>query len=226
MIVAIDGPAGAGKSSTAAQLAKRLGFRFLDTGAMYRGVALLAQRRGASPDDEKAILEAAGSGSLRYDGANVWIGEEDVSLAIRDPSLKNHLKAAADHPGVRQVMVKQQREYALFGDTVTEGRDQGTVVFPGAECKIFLTATPETRAQRRCDQLAELGKAANFHAILDDIKLRDAQDAGRKVGPMLAAQDAEWVWTDNKTFDEVVDELVAVVEKAKKRARGAREQHG
>ena len=187
---------------------------------MYRGVALAAKRSGALPNDRDALLAAAGDSRLKFDGANVWIGEEDVSLAIRDSSLKDHLKAAADHPSVRAILVGKQREFAKLGNTVTEGRDQGTVVFPNAECKVFLTATPETRAQRRVDQLIAAEKPANYYDILDEIRLRDVQDANREVGGMAAAADAAWVWTDNKTFDQVVDELAALVAAAMERRSG------
>ncbi len=211
MIVTIDGPAGAGKSTIARLLAQRLGFRFLDTGAMYRAVTLAALRRGLATDDPAAWAELAGRIDLRFEGQRVLLAGEDVSDAIRANRVTIHSRYAADNPRVRERLVERQREIGRTGDIVTEGRDQGTVVFPQAECKIFLTASPAERARRRVAELRQRGENPEFAEILTQQLARDQRDAERSVGPLAAAEDAIVVATDSLSIEQVVDRLVDLV---------------
>ena len=212
MIVTIDGPAGAGKSSTARELARRLGFRFLDTGAMYRAVTLAGHRSGAleQPDE---LVALAGRVNIQLDGTNVLLDGEDVSAAIRTPEITDAIHFAADNPGVRYEMVRQQRLLAGDDDVVTEGRDQGTAVFPDCPCKIFLTATPEERARRRQKELADRGKEVPLDELIQAQQLRDRRDSSRDVGPLVRAEDAVEVVTDGMTLNEVLDTLEDIVRK-------------
>ena len=211
MIVTIDGPAGAGKSSAARSLARRLGFRFLDTGAMYRAVALAALRRGHDWSQPEALVELARSLRLELDSPRVLLDGEDVSQTIRTIEITSITHYAADNPGVRELMVEQQRVMAQSGDVVTEGRDQRTVVFPHAECKIFLTATPEERAQRRLEDLASRGQQTTLAEVLDKQNERDRRDSVRSCGPLRKAADAIEVCTDGMSPADVVDRLEALV---------------
>jgi cytidylate kinase len=211
MIVTIDGPAGAGKSTVARALAARLGYRFLDTGAMYRAVALAALRRGVDGSDSQAMADLAHQVEIRLDGDRVYLDGEDVSDAIRSSELTEVVRYAADNPGVRQPLVELQRRIGCDGDIVTEGRDQGTVVFPEAQCKIFLTATAEERARRRVLELRGRGERVSFDEILASQEQRDYRDSHRAVGPLVKAEDAVRVLTDGMTFDAVVQRLADIV---------------
>jgi cytidylate kinase len=211
MIVTIDGPAGAGKSTIARALAQRLGFRFLDTGAMYRAVALAAQEQGVDWDQPDELVALASTLDLQVDEDAVRISGRDVTQAIRTPEVTAITRYAANNPGVRAIMVTQQRHVAGDDDIVTDGRDQGTVVFPNAECKIYLTASPEERARRRTKELAASGKAVSFEEVLRDQNRRDNSDTGRDVGPLVAAPDAVQVPTDGLTPNEVLDQLERLV---------------
>jgi cytidylate kinase len=211
MIVTIDGPAGAGKSTVARALAARLNYRFLDTGAMYRAVALAAVRRGIDGSDSQAMADLARDLDIRLDGDRVYLDGEDVSDAIRSHQITAVIRYAADNPLVRQQLVELQRRIGRSGDIVTEGRDQGSVVFPDAECKIFLTATPEERARRRVLDLRARGEDVSFEDVLADQNRRDQRDSSRAVGPLVRADDAVQVLTDGLTFEAVVERLVEIV---------------
>ena len=214
MIVAIDGPAGAGKSSVSRQLAERLGFRFLDTGAMYRAVALAALRSGLTSADSEAIALLAENLRLEFEDRRVVLDGEDVSQAIRTPEVSSAVYLAADNPSVRARMVELQRQFAAEADTVTEGRDQATVAFPHAECKIFLTASPEERARRRHQELAARGERITLEQVLADQNDRDLRDSTRAVGRMERAADAVLVVTDGLTTEQVIDRLEEIVRQA------------
>ncbi|HWB09639.1 MAG TPA: (d)CMP kinase [Pirellulales bacterium] len=210
MIVAIDGPAGAGKSSAARALARRLGFRFLDTGAMYRAVALAALRRQIDLGDEQALSQLARQISISLDGERVRLDGEDVTHEIRTLAVTSVTQYPANNPRVREYLVELQRQIAAGQDMVTEGRDQGTVVFPRADCKVFLTASPLERARRRHRDLLEHGEHITLEEVLADQNERDRRDASRDVGPLKPAEDAVELSTDGLSPDEVVDKLEAL----------------
>lgn len=211
MIVTIDGPAGAGKSTIARALAQRLGFRFLDTGAMYRAVAWAAMQRGHDWAHGEKLVVLAGELRLDVDELHVAVDGRDVTREIRTPEVTAATHYAANNPGVRAILVEQQRRSAGDDDIVTEGRDQGTVVFPHAECKIYLTASPEERARRRTKELVARGQAATIEEVLAAQNQRDASDSSREVGPLIPADDAIEVSTDGLSPDEVLDRLEALV---------------
>ncbi len=211
LIVTIDGPAGAGKSSTARTLAERLGFRFLDTGAMYRAVALAGLRSNIDMDNAAALASTARGVSIEYRDGRLWLEGEDVSDAIRTQEVTASTHYAANNPDVRAHLVDLQRAAAGDDDLVTDGRDQGTVVFPQAQCKIFLTASPEERARRRLKEIEARGESATLEEVLADQKYRDERDAQREVGPLLPALDAVIVCTDGMGPREVVDHLEMLV---------------
>lgn len=211
MIVTLDGPAGAGKSSTARLLAERLGFAFLDTGAMYRCVTLRCLQRGIDLTDEQAIANIANGLSIEFDDDRVLLDGEDVTDLLRTPDVTRAIRPIADNPDVRRRMVRLQRAWARDRDLVTEGRDQGTVAFPSAECKIFLTASPEERARRRVSQLEAAGEIADFDDILAQQTQRDHEDTQRAIGGLKVAEDAVSFWTDGLSEEEVLTQLVELV---------------
>lgn len=212
MIITIDGPAGAGKSTTSRELARRLGFRFLDTGAMYRTVALAALRRGHDWRQAEELVKLAAALHIELSDNQVLLNGEDVSHKIRSMEVTSLTHFAANNTGVRQILVAWQRQAAGGDNVVTEGRDQGTVVFPQAECKIFLTASPEERARRRLRDLEQHGEHVTFEEILAKQIERDERDASRLDGPLAQADDAIEFYTDGLTETEVIDRLVEIAE--------------
>ena len=217
MIVAIDGPAGAGKSTLSRELARRLRFRFLDTGAMYRVVALAAMRRRVDWSDEASLGRLAADVAISFSDDRVLLDGEDVTEEIRTPAVTAAIHYVADAPAVREHMVEQQRRIGEGGNIVTEGRDQGTVAFPHAACKIFLTASPEERARRRVEDLRRRGQSASFEEVLAEQNERDRRDQTRSVGRLIKAGDAVEVCTDGMTPDEVVRRMEEIVREAQKR---------
>jgi CMP/dCMP kinase len=213
MIITIDGPAGAGKSTVARALARRLGFRFLDTGAMYRAVALAALRRGLDWDAPDDLARLAGKLDIRTLGERILLDGEDVTEAVRTSEVTAVTRYAADNPKVREFLVGLQRKLAGNDDVVTEGRDQGTVAFPRAECKIFLTASPAERARRRLLDLQSQGEPVTLEQVSAAQERRDREDATRAVGPLAPAADAVMVGTDGMTLREVVDRLEMIATK-------------
>ena len=217
MIVAIDGPAGAGKSSVARRLAERLGFAFLDTGAMYRAVTLACLQNQVDIHDPAAASQLAATLEIRLLGEQVWLNQKEVTNDIRDSDVTRSIRPIADNYAIRQQMVQLQREFAQAKDVVTEGRDQGTVAFPDADCKIFLTASPAERARRRVRQLEALGAIVDFKEILHQQEIRDAEDEGRQFGGLRQASDAEVVQTDGMSEDQVLEHLICIVEAHRRR---------
>jgi CMP/dCMP kinase len=211
MIVTIDGPAGAGKSSAARELARRLGFRFLDTGAMYRAVTLAARERGLDLANGAQLAKLASEIRVELVGDRVLLDGRDVTAAIRRFDITTAIHYAADNAAVRNQLVAWQRAAAARDNVVTEGRDQGTVVFPDAECKIFLTAAEQERARRRHADLLARGEEIPFDEVLANQRLRDHRDASRPVGALKKAADAIEVSTDGLSPDEVVANLEQIV---------------
>jgi cytidylate kinase len=199
MIVAIDGPAGAGKSTVARGVARALGFTYLDSGAMYRGVALASLERDGAPADVARDVELEVSDRVRLDG-------RDVTEAIRTPEVSERASQVAADPGVREAMVAKQRELMARGDWVAEGRDIGTVVAPDAELKVFLTASSQERARRRAEELG-----LDVEEVLADQRLRDERDRTREHSPLEAAPGAIELDTTGLTVDEVVERIAGLV---------------
>jgi cytidylate kinase len=203
MVVAIDGPAGAGKSTVAHALAERLGFRYLDTGAMYRAVTWLARREGVDLDDEAAVAGLAREYPVTLTEDSVEIAGHDVTTAIRDVEIDRVVSSVARHPSVRAIMRERQRELAAEGDAVIEGRDIGRVVCPGAEVKVFLVAEADERARRRTAERPGIGA----DALATDLRLRDERDAPN----LQAAPDAETIDTTALSIDEVVARIEQMI---------------
>ena len=212
MIVTLDGPAGAGKSSAARALASRLGWCHLDTGAMYRAVALVAVERGMPLDDAERLVALAESLAIEFQGERVLVDGRDVSGEIRTERVTQATRPVADSPPVREAMKRIQRRLAAGLDLVTEGRDQGSVVFPLAELKVYLTASPEERARRRHREEQARGVAISVEEVLQAQARRDEGDRNRPVGAMRPADDAVVLETDGLSAAEVVDRLVRLVE--------------
>lgn len=217
MIIAIDGPAGSGKSTVAKAVAARLGFLYLDTGAMYRAVALRALERGLPLDDEEAVASIAVSEPITFERdpaqgpssivRRVLIGGMDVTAAIRTPAVDAAVSPVSALPSVRTAMVEQQRLIGEGADIVVEGRDIGSVVFPDAEVKVFLTASPEERARRRAVEQREAGIAVTDVEVLEAIARRDTYDSSREHSPLSVAEGAHVVDTTALTVPEIVERV-------------------
>ena len=215
MIITIDGPAGTGKSTVAKRLAKDLGFTYLDTGAMYRACALWGQKQGVDWDNPDELTDAVKRIPLRMENdcgsQKIYLGEEDVTDQVRTPEVTAITKFAANNPDVRALMVALQQDFGNRQNLVTEGRDQGTVVFPRAELKIYLLARAETRAQRRFKELQEKGESADFQTVLESMVERDRLDESRAVGPLKPAPDAIFVHTDDLNVEQVVEKIKSLM---------------
>jgi CMP/dCMP kinase len=205
MVIAIDGPAGAGKSTVSRAVAAELGFTYLDSGAMYRAVALAAIEAGVDPDDGEALKALVGNLEIGFDGRQVLLGERDVSDAIRAPQVTAAASRVSVHPAVREALVARQRDLIEAADYVAEGRDIGTVVSPEAPLKVFLTASDEERARRRA---AESGE--DFESVLSAQRRRDERDTEREHGALRAAEDAVELDTTGLGLEEVVGRVVAL----------------
>ena len=213
--VAIDGPAGAGTSSVAKAAAQELGFVYVDTGAIYRTIALLVLRQGVDPHDAPAVeaLLPAIQVGLEYtpEGQVMRLNGEDVTSLIRAPEVSMATSACSAIPAVRAFLLQLQRDLAEKNNVLMDGRDIGTVVLPHAQLKVFLTASAQERARRRVRQLEESGQAADYEAILRDIQQRDYQDSHREVAPLRPAEDAVLVDTSQDSFARSVERLVGLV---------------
>jgi cytidylate kinase len=214
-VVTIDGPAGAGKSTTARQLAARLGYSFLDTGALYRAVALTARRRNVDWADGPGVGNLAAGLVIRFEpspgGNRVLVDGVDVTDDIRDPEISQGASRVSALPDVRAALLGLQRTIGAQGRVVAEGRDTGTVVFPTAFAKFFLTATAHERARRRSVELAALGREVPFAEVLAELEQRDARDTNRAVAPLKRADDAIEIVTDGMNADEVVARMEQMV---------------
>ena len=218
--IAIDGPAGAGKSTIAKAVAKRLGIIYLDTGAMYRSVAYYVLKHGVPVSDEKEVQRLLDGlvMDIRYeDGAQqIYVCGENVTPYLREPHMSKAASDVSALPAVRYKMVELQREFAASHDVVLDGRDIGTFVLPEANCKFYMTASPEERAERRHKELVEKGSACTFKEVLDDINKRDYNDSHRAVAPLRQADDAVYIDTTDMTPEEVTELVVRTVSEKRK----------
>lgn len=221
MIIAIDGPAGSGKSTVAKKAAAQLGYHYLDTGAMYRALAVLALERSVDVNDELALVELSNQYPISFgyeEGevlpSKVFIGDADVTRSIRTPQIDKAVSPVSAHPRVREALVEQQRIIAQEANYVVEGRDIGTTVFPQAEVKIFITASPEERAKRRALQNKSRGLEDNYEHIYQAILVRDKADTERATSPLRPADDATIVDTTNMTLKEVIATVIALAQRS------------
>ncbi len=217
MIITIDGPAGAGKSSAAKELARRLGFEFLDTGAMYRAVTLAALRAGVSLSDQAAMEKVMTDFRLEMLPGRVILNDEDLTREIRAGPVTAASGAVADSPIVRRRLGEMQRQIAAGRNMVSEGRDQGTIIFPDAECKFFLVADPLERARRRQRDMAGRGEVVPWNEVLEAQELRDARDRQRDLAPMIPAPDAILLDSTQLTLEQVVERMEQEVRRRMKR---------
>ena len=216
MIITIDGPAGSGKSTIAKMLAKELGFTYIDTGAMYRAVALMVKREGIDPDNPDAVVELMKKIQIDLkpaeNGVQVFLNGEDVSKEIRTEEIGKIASKIARHSEVRKILVQMQRELGLRAkNVVIEGRDTGTVIFPDADIKFFFTASPEVRAERRYKELKEKGLNISYEEILKEIKERDHLDETRKDSPLRPAEDAIIIDTTDKSLSDVFQNVLKII---------------
>jgi cytidylate kinase len=219
LVIAIDGPAGAGKSTVAQKLALRLGLAYVDSGATYRAAALKVLESRASPDDEQAVAALVARANIQFetDGERprALLDGEDASAKIRTPEVTLTASRISQFPEVRRKLVALQRSVATGSGVVMEGRDIGTVVFPEAPLKIFLTAEPEERARRRLAQNQEAGQTGDFKQIVEEIRERDRQDSQRKLSPLVRAPDAVEIDSTRLTADQVVEHIIELARERK-----------
>lgn len=205
-VIAIDGPSASGKGTIAKRVAAALGFHYLESGALYRLVGLVALRRGL--EDEASVAAAAAGMDVHFQGDEIFLEDEEVSFHIRHEEVGKRASDVARMPAVRRALLERQRAFRRPPGLVADGRDMGTVVFPDAQLKIFLTASPEVRAQRRYKQLIEKGIAANLGALSRDLAERDARDATRAVAPLVPAPDSQVLDSSALSVEEVADQVL------------------
>ncbi|BCX89187.1 CMP/dCMP kinase [Methylomarinovum tepidoasis] len=223
-VLTIDGPSGAGKGTVSRLIAKRLGWHFLDSGAIYRALAWAVRRRGVDLDDEDAVARVASDMKLEFvcnDAVRVIVDGEDVTDRLATEDVGRIASKIAAYPKVRQALLEKQRAFRRPPGLVADGRDMGTVVFPDAPCKVFLTASAEERARRRFLQLKAQGLDVNLDQIIKDLEERDRRDRERKESPLVPAGDAVVIDSSNLTVDEVVERILARLPQALKSPRGA-----
>lgn len=208
-VIAIDGPSASGKGTVAEAVAAQLGFHYLDSGALYRLTALAALRRNVALDDETALSEVARDLSPKFTDRRIWLDGDDVSLALRSEQCAEAASRVAVLPAVRSALLARQRAFRQPPGLVADGRDMGSVVFPDAKLKIYLTASPEVRAERRYKQLIEKGLCANLEDLLQEIRNRDTRDANRSVAPLELAPGAKLLDTSRLSIDEAVAQVLA-----------------
>ena len=214
MIITIDGPAGAGKSSVSRRLAGELGFTYLDSGAMYRALALYMLEKGVDIEDEDQVIEHLKEVEISFNNSSIHLNSRDVSDLIRTPEIDAASSAVSRIPAVRKRLTELQRKIGETGNIVAEGRDMGTVVFPEADFKFFLTASPEERARRRMDQAARTKKnIIKYEIILQQIKKRDKADSTREIAPLKAADSAFVIDSTDLSFEEVVKKILGIIRK-------------
>jgi CMP/dCMP kinase len=207
-VIAIDGPSASGKGTVAQLVAQKLGYYYLDSGALYRIVALAGQQRDISWQDETALAHMAGSLDIHFEDGEIFLNDENVSAAVRSEEMSRGASEVAVHPAVRRALFDLQRSFRKAPGLVADGRDMGSVVFQDAATKIFLTASAEVRAERRYKQLIEKGIAANMASILRDLQARDARDRARTVAPLKQCADAILLDTDHLTIEQAVQAVL------------------
>jgi cytidylate kinase len=207
-VIAIDGPSASGKGTVAQKVAKALGFRYLDSGALYRLVTLAAIKRGVSPDDEARLARVAGEMKVQFDDARVRLDGEDVTEEVRTEAVSAGASRVAAHPAVRQALLTRQRGFRGPPGLVADGRDMGSIVFPEAALKVFLTADVGTRADRRYKQLMEKGMYAKMDEVVEELRRRDARDSSRAVAPLKHYPDAIFLDTTGLSVDEAVQKIL------------------
>ena len=222
--IALDGPGGAGKSTVARAVAAKLGLLYVDTGALYRAIGLYVRRHDIDPKDEAAVTALLPSVTLDLTHENgeqkVYLCGEDVSGLIRTPEISMYASSVSAHPSVRAFLLETQRSIAEHADVIMDGRDIGTVIFPDADVKIFLTASPEDRAQRRYLELREKGQDVRYEDILADIKQRDLQDTTRKNAPLRRAEDAVLLDNSGFEFPQSVEAVLSIIKEKTGRTHG------
>lgn len=219
LVIVIDGPAGAGKSTVARRSADALGFSYLDTGSLYRAIALYLHRQGIGPEEREELFEALSRVSIEVDEKGVWLEGRNIGDEIRTPEVDGIVSAYASLPMVRERLLGLQREQAMKRSIVADGRDMATVVFPEADVKIFLTASAEERARRRFKELSDRDEASDYDEVLKQIRQRDETDSSREAAPLKKAADAVEIPTDGLSIDQVTEKILSIVRKADKETR-------
>lgn len=207
-VITIDGPTASGKGTVAHKVADAVGYHLLDSGALYRLVALASDRSGVDIEDVDALAKTASRLDVKFGPDRVWLSGEEVSLAIRAEAIGNRASAIAVHQPVRDALTKLQRDFRKLPGLVADGRDMGTVIFPDAQLKVFLTASVEARARRRYKQLIDKGISANIEDLLRDLEARDARDRNRAAAPLRPAEDAQLLDTSDMTVDQAVAQVL------------------
>jgi cytidylate kinase len=215
LTIAIDGPSGAGKSTVARSLAKRLGYNYIDTGAMYRSVAFKAKEKGIFQEDELALNQLASSLHITFategEQTRVFCDGEDITTAIRTPEISRLASSISSRKGVREALVQMQREMGKEGGVILEGRDIGTVVFPDADVKFYLDAQGEERVRRRYHEMVEKGVRVDFKETQEELRQRDHNDMHRDRSPLKKAEDAVFIDSTHRSVEKVVEEMVRIV---------------